>query len=283
MRWAGEMGAAARRGCRTRWRPCHRLIDLAAGGPRHRTRLQPSGLHPHVPQHHEAQGTGQAGLSTQGCLIAPRLLAARDLLWVRPALHRAAARISAAPKTIGRAPRPSHTCRASASPRCWSTRSTTPSCRPAALPEHAKRSAQHVTLWQPQYGGHVGFVQGPAARPCADHARRPSAAGCSARWAARFASIIAPWTTSSDRRSPNGPMCPTAMAGWGWTREATGTCAMTARRPSVHSPRSMRPGPPGARGSLLKHEKLIEFIQRNYEARPCGAVVLPERTTTRLR
>ncbi len=31
-----------------------------------------------------------------------------------------------------------------------------------------------------------------------------------------------------------------------------------------------RPGPPDARGSLLKHEKLIEFIQRNYEADPAG-------------
>ena len=27
-----------------------------------------------------------------------------------------------------------------------------------------------------------------------------------------------------------------------------------------------RPGPPGARGSLLKHEKLIEFIQRKRAA-----------------
>ena len=78
-----------------------------------------------------------------------------------------------------------------------------------------------------------------------------------ARHAGPRSSIIAPWTTSSDRRSPNGPMCPTAMAGWGWTREATGTCAMTARRPSVHSPHSTG-------------EKLIEFIHRNYESDPAG-------------
>lgn len=31
-----------------------------------------------------------------------------------------------------------------------------------------------------------------------------------------------------------------------------------------------RPGPPGARGSLLRHDKLIEFIQRNYEPDSAG-------------
>lgn len=30
------------------------------------------------------------------------------------------------------------------------------------------------------------------------------------------------------------------------------------------------PGPPGARGSLLRHDKLIEFIHRNYESDPTG-------------
>ena len=40
-------------------------------------------------------------------------------------------------------------------------------------------------------------------------------------------------------------------------RAATGTCATTACR---------RPGPfPQSKGSLLKHDKLIDFIQRNYE------------------
>ena len=42
--------------------------------------------------------------------------------------------------------------------------------------------------------------------------------------------------------------------------------------PGCHGPFPSfeQPGPPGARGSLLKHEKLIEFIQRNYEADPAG-------------
>ena len=31
-----------------------------------------------------------------------------------------------------------------------------------------------------------------------------------------------------------------------------------------------RPGPRGVRGSLLRHDKLIEFIHRNYEADPSG-------------
>jgi len=35
-------------------------------------------------------------------------------------------------------------------------------------------------------------------------------------------------------------------------------------------PRLDRPGPPGARGSLLRHDKLIEFIQRNYEPDSAG-------------
>ena len=80
--------------------------------------------------------------------------------------------------------------------------------------------------------------------------------------------------TSSGRPSPSGPTCRTATAGSAWTRAATGTCATTATQAA---------GPfPAAKGSMLRHDKLIDFIQRNYEHDDAGPVVLPERPAARL-
>ena len=54
----------------------------------------------------------------------------------------------------------------------------------------------------------------------------------------------------------------TAMAGWRLTRAATGTCATTACK---HA------GPfPQVKGSRILHDKLREFIHRNYAADEAG-------------
>jgi hypothetical protein len=66
---------------------------------------------------------------------------------------------------------------------------------------------------------------------------------------------------------PNVPDC------YGWLGlDARGNWYMRDDRTQALGPFPSfdRPGPPGARGSLLKHEKLIEFIHRNYEADPAG-------------
>jgi hypothetical protein len=66
---------------------------------------------------------------------------------------------------------------------------------------------------------------------------------------------------------PNVPDC------YGWLGlDARGNWYMRDDRTQALGPFPSfeQPGPPGARGSLLKHEKLIEFIQRNYEADPAG-------------
>jgi len=66
---------------------------------------------------------------------------------------------------------------------------------------------------------------------------------------------------------PNVPDC------YGWLGlDARGNWYMRDDRSQALGPFPSlgQPGNPGARGSLLKHEKLIEFIQRNYEADPSG-------------
>lgn len=66
---------------------------------------------------------------------------------------------------------------------------------------------------------------------------------------------------------PNVPDC------YGWLGlDARGNWYMRDDRTQALGPFPSfdRPGPPGARGSLLKHEKLIEFIHRNYESDPAG-------------
>ena len=73
---------------------------------------------------------------------------------------------SSTPTTTGLAPRPSRTCTRSASRRWCSTRATTRSCRLASLPAPSE-VGDHVTLWQPAHGGHVGFAGRRAAGPCA--------------------------------------------------------------------------------------------------------------------
>ncbi len=66
---------------------------------------------------------------------------------------------------------------------------------------------------------------------------------------------------------PNVPDC------YGWLGlDARGNWYMRDDRTQALGPFPSlgHPGNPDARGSLLKHEKLIDFIQRNYEADPSG-------------
>ena len=74
------------------------------------------------------------------------------------------------------------------------------------------------------------------------------------------------------KKWPNVPAC---TAGSRSTRAATGTCATHASRRRARS-RTVK-------GSRIEHEKLREFIERNYESTDDAAVVLPERAAARLR
>ena len=168
LRWAEEAGdTAARHGTRggrgvLADRPGRRR-------PRHRPRLQPAGLHPHVPAHHEGQGAAQVAAAPGP--VRPRAAArGAHAVRIRRPLHRPAARLSRHRRLLGAAPRPSRTCSASASRRWCSTRATTPSCRPPR--PRRTRSARFVTLWQPAHGGHVGFPPGRFPATCTACPRR---------------------------------------------------------------------------------------------------------------
>jgi hypothetical protein len=275
MRWAGEMGAEAARTVRRRGGGVF-AAGPGRGRPRHRPRLQPAGLHPHVPLLHGAQGAGQAG-------AAPRPVRPRG-----PAAPRATCTPSttssprrctvfATPTTTGPAPRPSRCWPTSGCRRWRSTPSTTRSCRPPRCPRARGRPRHALAAGAGRPRGLSG-VAGPAgaARPCARHARGRGP-GC---WPICLRSC--PWTTSSRPRWPNGPTCRTAMAGSGWTRAATGTCATTAARRGPFAAEAGRGG--GTRqGLALLHDKLIAFIHRNYAGRRVGSVVLPERPAARVR
>ena len=163
LRWAEEAGDTRRRHGARGGRGL--LADRPGGRrPRHRPRLQPAGLHAHVPAHHEAEGAGASWRSTRACSTAsgcsPRATCTSS---TTSSPRRCTA--FATPTTTGRAPRPSRTCAASAFRRWCSMRATTPSCpRPACRAR--TRSAACVTLWQPAHGGHVGFPRGAFRATC---------------------------------------------------------------------------------------------------------------------
>jgi hypothetical protein len=99
------------------------------------------------------------------------------------------------------------------------------------------------------------------ARPCAHHARRGGSTGC---WPCRPAlwvrAIIRHGRHRQGRRWPSGPTCPTVMV----ARAGRARQLVHARQPGAGDG-PFRQRWPGAKGSLLRHEKLIDFIQRNYE------------------
>ena len=156
LRWAGEMGAG-------------RTGDGGRGGrgvvadrpgrrrPRDRPRLQPAGLYPHVPQHHEAQGAEEAGAAPRA--VRPRRAAGRARsVRVRQHLHRPIARLQDTED---------YWARASAKPHLASIRIPAlvvnalndPFVPASSLPKRHE-VGPHVTLWQPAHGGHVGFTHG---------------------------------------------------------------------------------------------------------------------------
>jgi hypothetical protein len=136
-----------------RWPPSAPRMDHDGRRPCHRARLQPAGLHPHVPATPSrprrcAKQAQHPGLFDRGApRLAVRDLHAFDQLFTAP-LHGFRQRR----RLLARAPRPSRTWRASACRRWCSMPATIPSCPPAvAAPDRAK-SAPAVTLWQPAAG-----------------------------------------------------------------------------------------------------------------------------------
>ena len=78
LRWAEEAGDERAR-ARARGRRGLGAARPRRRRPRDRPRLQPAGLHPHVPALDEAEGAAQARRSTRACSTRERLRAARDL------------------------------------------------------------------------------------------------------------------------------------------------------------------------------------------------------------
>ena len=115
MRWAGEAGEEAAQADQGGG------VGLLSAGPgrrlrRHRARLQPAGLHHHVPAQHEAQGLCETEAAPGPVRCGQAHGRARSLR-VRRHLHRAAAWLSAMPTTTTPVHRPRPTCTASAFPR----------------------------------------------------------------------------------------------------------------------------------------------------------------------
>jgi predicted alpha/beta-fold hydrolase len=157
LRWAQEAGDSA-----TVVASAVVAVSLAGRSgsqrPGHRTRLQPAGLHPHVPAHDEAQGPGQAGPAPGA--VQPRGAAGRahdlyqfDNLFTAP-LH-------------GFRDTEDYWARASAKPHLARIRipalvinALNDPFVPAASLPRAGEVGRWVQLWQPPHGGHVGFPQG---------------------------------------------------------------------------------------------------------------------------
>jgi hypothetical protein len=137
----------------------------------------------------------------------------------------------------------------------------TPSFPHDSLPTLEKVSA-HLTLWQPDNGGHVGFASGSWPGDLKSHAR-----GCGSMVVTAHPLRSKAWTILSDKPWPSGPMCQTVMVGWAWMNVGIGTSEMTQhKREATFKVAYLVP-----RGLLLQHEKLIEFIHRNYAADSMGA------------
>ena len=91
----------------------------------------------------------------------------------------------------------------------------------------------------PATGGHVGFADRPLPRPprlaAAAHAallrQRGRQGGQRRARAPAGMPSLSPWMISSNKPWPSGRTCPTATAGWPWTRAAPGACA--TKRPSA--------------------------------------------------
>ena len=161
--------------------------------PRDRPRLQPAGLHAHVPAHDEARRRWPSWRSTRACSTASALLAARDLLRVRQRLHRAAARLSRHRRLLARAARRKPHLRRIRIPALVAQCAQRPVRAGASAAAPRTRSARASRCGSRAHGGHVGFPAGPLARPRARPC--PTAVHGLARRARSERAQIAPWTT----------------------------------------------------------------------------------------
>ncbi len=214
----------------------------------HWPRLQPAGLHAHVPcDHGQAQGAGQAGgvsravrpraaacgrgMSMPSTTCSPRLCTA----FGTPTTIGPAGLVQAAPEVRSACPR-----------WCVNALGTTAFIPASSLPGPGE-VGPHVTLWQPAHGGDGGSSARAAARARARHAGargRLAQPVRTAHFAAR-ARKIAAWTTSLNRRLPSGPTCRTATAGS--ASIARGNWYMRAT--TARSPRALFTT---AKGSMLR-------------------------------
>ncbi len=205
------------------------------------------------------QGAGQAGPASRACSTAHRLLAARDLyefdnVFTAP-LH-------------GFRDTDDYWARASAKPHLHTHPHPGAGAQRAQRPVRAgrqparrqPRSATTSRLWQPAHGGHVGFPAGALAGPRADPAgggdglaeqNMPEASG-SARGRDRQGSAEEVAQRAALPR----------LAGAGRARQL-----VHARRPRAGARARSR----AVKGSRIEHDKLLEFIQRNYDHDTDGA------------
>ena len=239
---------------------------------RDRPRLRPAGLHPHVPALDEAQG-------------------ARAKLGQHPGLFDAAAlrrRATCATSTTSSPRRctasrdaDDYYARGSAKPQLGAIRipalvlnaRNDPFLPGSALPRRA-RSAAASTLWQPAHGGHVGFASGAGPGISAPCPRRSwgGSTGIARRLRAADNPAMDAIVAAALKKWPNVPHC------YGWLAlDARGDWYMRDDRIQARRAVSRR-----CKGSRIEHEKLREFIARNYAARRAGRLVLPERAAARL-
>ena len=233
LRWAEEAGDS---GVATRARGVRGVVADRPRGrrPRDRARLQPAGLHAHVPAHDATEGARASWRSIPGLFDRERMLAARDLyefdnLFTAP-LH-------------GFRDTDDYWSRASAKPHLHRIRV------PALVAQRAQRSVRAgVSL--PRHG-EVGALRDAVAAG-ARRPRRLSRRPLSRRTAvpARAVTLWLRRTLSDEdaagrhgrdrqgRARASGPTCRTATAGSLSMRAATGTCATTAFRPPGRSRRS---------------------------------------------
>ena len=242
--------------------------------PRDRPRLRPAGLHADVHAHDEAEGAASSCASTRASSTrrrcARRATCATSTTSSPRPLHGFRERRRLLRARLGQAaPRPHPHSRAGAEREQRSV----PAGVGVAAARRGRRRASR--LWQPAHGGHVGFARGPLARPPARPARGASPAG---------------WRDTSDgagahnradgrdrRRGAEEVAQRAALLRLARARRARRL--VHARRPHPGSP-----GPfPRVKGSRIDHEKLREFIARNYASDDERRLVLPERAAARLR
>ena len=193
---------------------------------------------------------------------------------LRQRLHRAAARLSRRRRLLARAARPSRSCDRIRIPALVLNARNDPFVPALGLPRPGRGRPRTS-----RSGSRRTAATSASRRPLAGPRRRPCPSSV-VGWLADTASALGaqqsrPWTRSSPRpckKWPNVPHC------YGWLAlDARGDWYMRDDRIQAAGPF------PRVKGSRIEHEKLREFIDRNYEHDDDGALVLPERAAARLR